>query len=150
MLPPRHFRLLLIEDDAERTEQFRAWLPEDVRLVVAASTGRAMGTLQRDGRGVYGGIMLDHDLGQQPATEADTVLSGSHLVEVIIRSVEHEVPVLIHSRNRRYAPAMAARLDHAGFSVTQKPMDMMTKEFFLEWVEDARFLWLERGPGVGS
>ena len=65
------FRLLLIEDDSERIEQFRAWLPEDARLVVAMSAGRAIGTLQRDGRGVYAGVMLDHDLQQHAATDAD-------------------------------------------------------------------------------
>ena len=51
------FRLLLIEDDNERVEIFRSWLPADVRLVHAGSAGRALGILQRD-REAYAGIIL--------------------------------------------------------------------------------------------
>ncbi|MEQ1778970.1 MAG: hypothetical protein ABL863_10560 [Nitrosomonas sp.] len=45
-LPKLLPRLLLIEDSDARINQFREWLPEGVVLVVAASAGRAIGTLQ--------------------------------------------------------------------------------------------------------
>lgn len=36
-------RLLMVEDDPEREKIIRAWLPQDFRLIVAASAGRARG-----------------------------------------------------------------------------------------------------------
>lgn len=131
-------RLLLIEDDPERVKTFRSWLPDDIRLVVAASVGRAIGTLERDGKGVYSGILLDHDLQIQAATEEDTMLSGSHLVDKLIRLIDRSVPILIHSRSPGNAPRMAARLSDAGFSVTRIPMHALTRDEFLDWLDDVR------------
>jgi len=54
-------RILLVEDDNNRVNLIREWLPDDLYLVHAGSAGRALGIIQRD-RGAYAGIMLDYDL----------------------------------------------------------------------------------------
>jgi hypothetical protein len=43
--------------------------------------------------------MLDHDLHQQIATAEEAKLSGSHLIDRIIKNVDNEVPILGHSMN---------------------------------------------------
>ena len=141
-MPP--CRILLIEDDSARIERFRKWTPEGVRLVVATSGGMAIGALKRDGRGVYAGLMLDHDLQQQAATSADLTLSASNLVNLIIQGVDRSAVILVHSMNFSQGDAMAARLDRAGFWVTRVPMDRLSEAKFLQWVADVQDLWAER------
>jgi CheY-like chemotaxis protein len=55
-------RILIIEDNKEQECLFSAWLPPDVRAVVAKSTGAALGIFKRDVDSAYAGILLDHDL----------------------------------------------------------------------------------------
>lgn len=116
-------------------------MPDDARLVIASSAGRAIGTLQRDSKKTYAGIMLDHDLQQQAVTATDNCLSGTDLVNVIIRTTDRDVPILIHSMNSSRAPAMASRLDRAGFWVTQIPSNELTRDRLRQWLDDARDLW---------
>lgn len=134
-------RILLIEDDAARIALFQQWLPADMRLVVASSTGKAMGILQRDRGRVYAGIMLDHDLQAQIITQMDRLLSGSDLIKVILRNVSKDVPVLVHSMNVSRGPLMAEQLAGAGFMVTRIPMSVLTKKKFLEWIGEVRDVW---------
>lgn len=129
------FRVLLIEDDGQRIETVRSWLPEEMRLVVATSVGMAMGLLQRTRKGDYGAIMLDHDLQGQARTEADKVLSGSNLMNILIEKIGSEVPVLIHSRSRSGSRYMSRHLIQAGFAVTCIPMDELTKERLRTWID---------------
>lgn len=140
-MPIPFFRLLLIEDDKLRVERFQSWLPKNTRLVTATSAGSALGILERDPPGTYGGIMLDHDLQQQTKTNEDTALSGSNLVTVIIRTVARSVAILIHSMNITRARAMAERLDRSGYWVTRISMDQLTESQFRDWVEEAREIW---------
>lgn len=136
-------RILLIEDDNGRVRQIKEWLPEDVRLVHAGGAGRAIGILQRD-RDAYAGIMLDHDLQGQIATDMDFFLSGSNVVKTIITNVPNDTPVLVHSMNPEDAPKMVMALTKSGFSVTRLPMVIMTKRGLNEWLQEVRECWDER------
>ncbi len=136
-------RILLIEDDNGRVRIIREWLPEDVRLVHAGSAGRAIGILQRD-RDAYAGIMLDHDLQGQVATDMDFFLSGSNVVKTIIANVPSDTPVLVHSMNPEEAPKMVMTLTKSGFSVTRHPMSVLTKECLDEWLQEVRECWDSR------
>lgn len=137
----RVFRLLIVEDDADRIGAIRSWLPEDTRCVVASSTGRALGILERDRGQVYAGILLDHDLQKQALTDADRALSASDLVEVIVRNVSNETAILIHSMNVSQAPAMALRLEKAGFWITRIPMRELSKKRLRDWLREVREVW---------
>jgi len=134
------FRILLIEDDNDRVETFKAWLPEDFRLVHAGSAGRAIGIFQRD-RNAYAGIMLDHDLRGQMVVENDFALDGTIVSKTIMAHVPSDTPILIHSMNPADAPKMELALNKSGFSVTRIPMAEMTEEKFCEWLEEAREMW---------
>lgn len=143
-----NFRILLVEDDAERAERIRSWLPRGVKLTVVTSAGKALGLIQRDRGRVYAGIMLDHDLQEQTATSTDRYLSGMDVVESVIRYVSKEVPVFVHSGNVSQAPVMAVRLEKAGFWVTRIPIVRLKREDLLGWLEDVRETWedfLEEG-----
>lgn len=135
-------RILIIEDDTRRSEQLKAWLPEDMRAVVARSAGAAIGILNKDrGHNVYAGILLDHDLERRVATEADQYLCGADVAEAIKRNVSNGVPVLVHSMNVSQAPLLVSRLEGAGFTVERIPMANLTQRTFTEWVHEARLLW---------
>ena len=136
-------RILLIEDDNSRVKQIREWLPPDVRLVHAGSAGRALGILPRD-RDVYAGIMLDHDLQGQIATDMDFFLSGTNVTKAIMATISPEIPILVHSMNPAEAPRMVLALRKAGFSVTRLPMSAMTQENLREWIEEVRECWADR------
>lgn len=135
------FRILVIEDNKTRIETFQAWLPATVRLVVASSAGRAIGILERDSGSVYGGIMLDHDLSDQVATSADSLLSGTDVVKTIINYISPDVPILIHSMNPKGSRIMARMLEGSGFDVTVVSMELLDKVRFTMWLEEARELW---------
>lgn len=145
--PKPLFRILIVEDDPERADILQAWLPKDVRPVVVTSAGKAMGLLARDRGRVYAGILLDHDLQQQTATEEDLYLSGEQVVESIIRKVSKDVPILVHSVNAQQAPVMVSKLEAAGFDVTRIPMDHLKEEQLVEWVEEAREIWEDLDDG---
>jgi len=136
-------RILLIEDDNGRVRQIRKWLPPDVHLVHAGSAGRALGILQRD-RDAYAGIMLDHDLQGQIATDMDFFLSGSNVAKAIMANITPDIPVLVHSMNPADAPKMIKALSKAGFRVTRLPMSVMTEENLAEWLEEVRECWVDR------
>lgn len=135
---PSYLRLLIVEDNEERLECFRSWLPEDVRPVVATSAGRAIGIVQRDRGTVYAGILLDHDLVEQIVADGEQRFSGTHVTDAIITHVSVDVPILVHSMNFGRATAMVSKLEHAGFWVTRAPMSSLTQEKLGAWLEDVR------------
>lgn len=137
------FRLLVIEDDSDREQRLRSWMPPDVRVVVARSGGAAMGILQRDRGSVYAGIILDHDLYLSPATETDRFLSGLEVANSIIECCDRTAHILVHSMNATRRILMVQELTEAGFEVTQIPMEQLTREAFLKWLEDLRNEWSE-------
>jgi CheY-like chemotaxis protein len=144
MNPPRYFRLLIIEDDPARIRLIQSWLPADVRVNVASSAGRAMGTLRRDTGNVYSGILLDHDLQDQRVTEEDQELSASDLLSLIIQHIAPDVPVLVHSMNPVGAPMMVRSLETAGFYVTRIRMCDLNRGNFQEWLAEAREIWADQ------
>ena len=137
-------RILLIEDDQDRAAKLRTWIPEEIKTVLAASAGRAIGILKLDGKHcgrIYAGIMLDHDLQAQAVTEMDRHLSGTQVVDSIIRHIQLDVPILVHSVSDTLAPGMVARLKSAGFSVTYIPMYNLTPECLNDWLKYVMDLW---------
>lgn len=135
------FRLLIVEDNAERIAKLRSWLPQDVVTVVATSAGRAIGIMHRDRGRTYAGILLDHDLQESVVTDADKGLSGGDVLKSLIAHISRDVPILVHSMNPFQGPAMAERLERAGFYVTRIPMSELSLEKFQEWLEEVRLLW---------
>ena len=130
-------RILIVEDDQRRVDWFQAWLPKDIRLVHARSGGKALGILERDAR-EFAGIMLDHDLQEAPIVTNDKNLSGSTVVVKIMLHVRPDVPILIHSMNPGKAERMKKALEASGFSVTRMPMGEMSKDAFLEWLDEIK------------
>lgn len=137
------FRLLIVEDDPDREQILRSWLPADVRVVVAVSAGRALGILRRDQGRVFAGVVLDHDLQERPGSDVDRFLSGRDIVGAMIQFISKDVPILVHSVNVRGSAAMVNRLREAGFDVTKIPMDVLTEETFRSWLQSVRDLWEE-------
>ncbi|MBX7136285.1 MAG: hypothetical protein K1X67_26750 [Fimbriimonadaceae bacterium] len=135
-------RILLIEDDARRIEQFRAWLAATEFVPIEAkSAGRAMGMLRKGMTDGIGGICLDNDLQKQPVTDAERSLSGADLIQAIAHSVPRTVPILIHSGHATQPAVMERRLVGAGFSVTRIPMFQLSHEAFAAWLEEVRDNW---------
>jgi CheY-like chemotaxis protein len=134
-------RILLVEDNAEREQLLRSWLPPDIKVVVVTSAGKAIGILRRDPGTVYAGVMLDHDLQERRAAEVDKRLSGQDVVDAMLQYLSRVSPVLIHSMNERQSKMMAWRLQQAGFDVTKIPMDRLTKDVFNRWIEDVQEAW---------
>lgn len=132
------FRLLIVEDDVERIECFKQWMPEDVRTTIAKSSGQAMGVLQRDRGDIYGGILLDHDLQEQARTDADRYLCGADVVDVLIRNISPDVPILVHSMNAARASLVVKKLEMAGFYVARIPFGALSRGKLLEWLRVAR------------
>lgn len=137
-------RILLIEDNAERIALFRAWLSgTEFVLIEASSGGRAKGILRKGATGGIAGVLLDHDLDQQPVTDVDHLLSASHLMDAIVLSIPRTVPILIHSMNVSKPPLLEKRLKHEGFSVSRIRMAALTRESLHEWLQAVRDNWEE-------
>ena len=134
-------RLLVVEDNDDRVELFRAWLPDGFLLVHASSAGRALGILRRDRGTVYAGILLDHDLQGQAANDADRALSGTQVAELVAQNVDPRVPILVHSTNRTKGTSMVQALSAQGFDVEHQPMDELTRTAFLDWVRYVAEVW---------
>lgn len=135
-------RILLVEDDFRRIEQFRAWIAgTEFVLIEASSGGRAKGMLRPGMTDGIAGILLDHDLEKQPLRDTDLRLSASHLVDSIVMTVPRHVPVLIHSMNAAKPPVLKKRLASAGFSVTRIRMASLTPELFDMWLQEVRDNW---------
>lgn len=135
-------RILLIEDDPDRIITFRAWLADtEFVLIEASSGGRALGLLRKGMANGIAGICLDNDLEKQPLTESDLRLSGTALLSAITLSMPRSTPVLIHSMNEQKPPQMERSLKSGGFSVTRIRMIALTRENFLEWLQEVRDNW---------
>lgn len=139
----RVFRLLLIEDDIERVDAIRAWLPSWVTLVWAQSAGVALGLIRRDTGRVYGGVLLDHDLEQRTKTADDELLSGTDVARALVQHFSTDVPILIHSVNPGKAPRVARHLEDRGFWVTRIPFHVLSHAQFSSWLDEARDIWDE-------
>lgn len=139
MPSPRMLKLLLVEDSERRKQQFEQWLPTDARLIWARAATQAIGLLSRsDGRS-FDGLLLDHDLTQQAVTTQDVHFNGQHVVQEVIRRIDSDVPILVHSANVTGGTAMAVLLRGAGFEdVGHVPMPRLDQRRFLEWLDAVR------------
>ena len=107
-------RILIVEDDPERARRLQSWLLQDARTVVVASAGRTLGVLHRDRGSVYAGILLDHDLQKQAATDSDRHLS----IIFQKKNLEADPPASATLRERLVMPvymAMAGRSPRTGY-----------------------------------
>ena len=134
-------RILIVEDNIARAKLIKTWLPKDIVPVVSTSAGKAIGLIKRDKGHVYAGIMLDHDLQEQIASQADIGLNGMDVVNTIIRYIPNDVPILVHSTNESQGPAMARKLESLKYMVMQISMNQLTLNKFKEWIDDVRDLW---------
>ena len=131
-------RILVVEDDPAREQRIRSWLPADFRPVVATSAGAAIGILKRDGGAVYSAILLDHDLQSRRASDRDKLLNGEDVAEAITTYVDRGVRILIHSMNPTRRGSMATRLRQAGFTVEVIPMQELSAERLVAWLDEIR------------
>jgi CheY-like chemotaxis protein len=138
-------KILIIEDDSKCISQLEEWLPADFQGIFVKSVGRATELLERDNcrdnSHVYAGIVLDLDLQQQLATEADQDFSGSTIIKAIIRYLSADIPVLVFSRTLKRVIHMEDKLSDEGFIVTKIPMDQMDKDLVLRWLGGVRANW---------
>lgn len=142
--PAPRLRLLLVEDDKGRADRIRSWLPGDVLVTHCASAGRAIGTLRRDRGSVYAGVLLDHDLQGATASAMDEALSGADVATEIVRCIDSDVPILVHSMNPQGARTMCGKLESAGFDVTRIAMVALDREKLNAWLAEVRARWQER------
>ena len=110
-------RILIVEDNPHRINQFKEWKPKDINLVFVTSAGPALGLIQRDKGYIYAGVMLDHDLVEQHVSESESNLSGSQVTNLIIECFSYETYVLIHSMNASKGFSMQSKLENADFNV---------------------------------
>ena len=134
-------RLLIIDDSDPRIDTLKQWLPDDVHSVFATSAGRALKMIDLDPGAVYAGILLDHDLGQQVVNEAEHRLTGLDVARRIALRITPDVPILVHSMSYQGGSAMQQVLDGAGLAVTRIRFEELTRERFLDWLEDVRAEW---------
>ena len=134
-------RLLVVEDSEARMELFREWIPEGFRATFVKSAGRAMKVLELDAGRVYAGILLDHDLDQAVADDSELVLTGRQVVDRLVRVVDRNVPVMIHSVNLLGARMMEQTLVAHGFDVTRVSFFQLDRERLGRWLELVREEW---------
>ena len=134
-------RLLVIEDNEERIELFRRWMPADILAVYAKSAGRAVRIIELDPGNVYAGILLDHDLCEQITLKEELGVNGLDVVRKIVRRISQDVPILVHSMNFGGGTSMRNMLESQGFAVTRVPFQFMNEEKLLGWIADVRAEW---------
>lgn len=140
-IPTLKPRLLLIEDNQDRIDLFRAWVVGTPYVLIEATTGgQAMGVVNRGGDGVAG-ICLDHDLNSAPKTEQDNSTSGSNVVNAIIKHIAKTTPILVHSMNTTMDDQMHRRLKGSGFSATRIRMAILDERRFRQWLEEVTENW---------
>ena len=128
-------RILIVEDDNHRVDVITKWLGSRAKIVWAKSAGMAIGLLNRDRGRVYDGIMLDYNLHQQRITQQDRLHTGVDVTAAIIRNVDNDVPVFVHSSNIKNGPKMKRLLTGAGFAVDSMPFYGLKQHMFEEWFE---------------
>lgn len=145
--PPRlRARILLVEDDDARAALLMRWAPRGLHFVRARSAAPAIGIIQRDGTlrsrstSPYAGVMLDHDLYEQPVNAQDAAMDGQHVARALARHFSPEVPVFIHSTNDGGSAAMMAILREHGFDVVRTSMADLRQDpsALLEWLHEVR------------
>ena len=65
-------------------------------------------------------------------------MAGTQVVQGILRYLDPEIPILIHSMNRGAARRMATTLTAGGFEISTIPMTDLTRDRFLAWLDTVR------------
>jgi len=143
-IEPAFCRLLVVEDSDARVNKFREWIRAPFRATFVKSAGRALKVLELDAGRVYAGILLDHDLDQAMADDSERSLTGRQVVERLVRTVDRDVPVLIHSVNPLGARMMERNLVEHGFDVTRVPFFNLDRDRLGRWLEIVRDEWEAR------
>ncbi len=86
-----------------------------------------------DAGSVYSGIMLDFDL--DPIVRNDH-RTGMDVAKAIIKHVNNDVPVLVHSMNPGGSNEATTALSGAEFHVVQTPFRKLKRSAFLDWLDD--------------
>ena len=134
-------RILIIEDNEERIDLFKQWMPADIQAIFVRSAGRAVRVIELDNGSVYAGICLDHDLNEQVIVSEEKGINGVEVVRRIVRNISLNVPILVHSMNFGGGTSMVRMLQAQGFTVTRVPFKHMDKVVFLEWIDGVRAEW---------
>lgn len=133
--------ILVVEDNEDRIRWFEHQMKKPLhsdnnfRIVWAKSAGSAIGLLNRDKGSVYAGIMLDYDLTDQSMTMNDGHFNGMNVVMSIIKNVDKDVPIFVHSSNSIYGPKMKLMLLAAGYAVDRMPFSYLTETALSEWLD---------------
>ena len=134
-------RILIIEDNEERIDLFKRWMPADVQAIFVKGAGRAVRVIELDKGSVYAGICLDHDLNEQVVAEGEHGVNGVEVVRRILRNINLNVPILVHSMNFGGGTSMTKMLKTQGFSVTRVSFKHLNEAAFLEWIDEVRAEW---------
>jgi hypothetical protein len=148
--PPRpRPRILLVEDDDARADLLVRWAPRRLLFVRAKSAAAAIGIILRDGDirsaapSPYAGVMLDHDLYEQPLNAADAAMDGKDVAAALARGFRSNLPVFIHSTNSGGSAAMISILRGRGFEVERCAMGDLRQDPspLLEWLYEVMEIW---------
>lgn len=134
-------RILIIEDNEERIDLFKQWMPLDIAAIYVRSAGRAVRVIELDQGSIYSGICLDHDLDEQTIVNLEKELSGMEVARYIARNISRNAPILVHSMNFGGGTSMTRALEAQGFTVSRIPFDRMTEKKLLDWIADVRAEW---------
>lgn len=126
-------KILILEDDPNRVDIFRATLGDRHSLAFTETASAAIAAIDSTSFDV---IFLDHDLGGQTHVAASDVNTGSEVVRHLAhvrQDTNLDAPIIIHSMNIPEAQAMQKRLIAAGFRhVYQIPFSQLSKNYLLD------------------
>lgn len=120
-------KILILEDDPNRVDIFRATLGDRHSLAFAETAAAAIAAINSTPFDV---IFLDHDLGGQTYVAESDENTGSEVVRHLAYACGggRETPIIIHSMNLPAAQAMQKNLLAAGYRhVYQIPFSKLTE-----------------------
>ena len=135
---PVGLRILIVEDNPARVDQFRLWLNHPrIRLIHVRSGDGALRCLEER----WDAILLDHDLlFEHPLGRERARIDGRGVVRRLIeRGVNRQTPCIIHSMNPGGRNAMYQLLRANRHDVLIKPFDDWSEK----WAHDLRAELLE-------
>lgn len=132
----KKLRVLIVDDNAERRAALARYVGPSATIVECDTAGGAMGLLRRDRGAVYGGIMLDYDLGDRKGAGGGPFLSGEDVADALCDYMDRTVLIFVHSNSKTHTPALASRLRQAGFTVERVAFDDITEKIIREWVDE--------------
>ncbi len=130
-LGPKLNRVLILDDDQERHKAFRHFYNnQGIETVHVTTVRAAIEALEKhqSGEARLDYVLLDHDLGEYGPSEygegKTREYTGRDVADWMIRYLDADVPVRIHSWNIVAGAAMEKALREAGFTVYSWPFKM--------------------------